>query len=65
MVVSELVTDFIDNLPCSEEKVALEVVGVHCTMRRWRVMENAGVGDPGNQRRQILWEVLHARNDGR
>ena len=32
LVVSELVADFVDDLPCSEEKVALDVVGIHCTM---------------------------------
>ena len=32
MVVSELVADFVDDLPCPEEKVAFDVVAVHCTM---------------------------------
>jgi hypothetical protein len=29
--MSELVADFVDYLPCSEEKVAFDVVAVHCT----------------------------------
>ena len=49
MVMSELVADFVDDLPCPEEKVALDVVGIHCTTRRAecaaRVMESAGVGE--------------------
>jgi hypothetical protein len=32
LVVCELVADFVDDLPCAEEKVALEVVAIHCTM---------------------------------
>ena len=32
MVVCELVADFVDDLPCAEEKVALDVVAIHCTM---------------------------------
>ena len=49
MVMSELVADFADDLPCPEEKVALDVVGIHCTTGRAecaaRVMESAGVGE--------------------
>jgi hypothetical protein len=29
--MSELVADFVDDLPCPEEKVALDVVGIHRT----------------------------------
>jgi hypothetical protein len=31
--MGELVADFADNLPCSEKKVALDVVAVHCATR--------------------------------
>jgi hypothetical protein len=35
--MSELVADFVDNLPCSEKKVALDVVAVHCATReQWK-----------------------------
>jgi hypothetical protein len=47
--MSELVAYFVDDLPCSEEKVALDVVGIHrntgtaeCAAK---VMESAGVGE--------------------
>jgi len=49
LVVSELVADFVDDLPCPEEKVALDVVGIHCTTGTAecaaRVMGSAGVGE--------------------
>ena len=47
--MSELLADFVDNLPCPEEKVAFDVVAIHCTMERQqcaaRVMVSAGVGE--------------------
>jgi len=49
LVVSELVADFVDDLPCAEEKVALDVVAIHCTTGTAEcaagVMESAGVGE--------------------
>jgi hypothetical protein len=51
-VMGELIADFVDDLPCSEEKVALDVVAVHCAMRGQRVdaastVARAGVGELG------------------
>jgi hypothetical protein len=46
--MGKLVTDFVDDLPCSEKKVALDVVAVHFMTRgvvdsaKWWV-ESAGV----------------------
>jgi hypothetical protein len=55
LVVSELVADFVDDLPCSEEKVALQIVAVHCQCKGEKrvaasVVENAGVGEPENEK---------------
>jgi hypothetical protein len=52
--MGKLVTDFVDDLPCSEKKVALDVVAVHVTTGtrgRPRVdaatlVESAGVREP-------------------
>jgi hypothetical protein len=46
--MGKLATDFVDDLPCSEKKVALDVVAVHFTTRRVVdsakvVVESAGV----------------------
>jgi len=54
--MSELIADFVDDLPCSEEKVAFDVVAVHCATRgrrnnnEWtrQVVVRAGVGELGN-----------------
>jgi hypothetical protein len=47
--MSELVADFVDDLPCPEEKVTLDVVGIHCTTgaaeSAAKMMESAGVGE--------------------
>lgn len=58
--MSELVADFVDNLPCSEKKVALDVVAVHCATReQWKaeldtsvveIASGAGVGELGKSR---------------
>ena len=42
--MSELVADFADDLPCSEEKVALDVVAVH---RATREQQNAELDAAG------------------
>jgi hypothetical protein len=48
LVMGKLITDFVYDLPCSEKKVALDVVAVHFTTRRVVdsakvVLESAGV----------------------
>lgn len=52
--MSEVVADFVDDLPCPEEKVTLEVVAVHRATREEKdgpesvvVDSGAGVGELG------------------
>ena len=65
MVMSELVADFVDDLPCPEEKVALDVVGIHCTTGTAecaaRVMKSAGVGE---QKEEPIGSCSYTRRGG-
>lgn len=71
--MSELVADFVDDLPCSEEKVALDVVAVHRATREEQNTKldavsvvdasGAGVGDLGKSKEGrsygefFMWEI--------
>ena len=61
LVVSELVTDFVDDLPCAEEKVALDVVAIHCTMGTAEWAANDGERRRGRAEGRTYGELfMHA-----